>query len=174
MELSAKEIHVLESFNQFIGTNLTLNSDIALISVREKMLCIIGLKTGLKPIQECPLVTEWCTRALENKQDIRPTFTRGLSEAKVYREREWFRVPTKDLKCSVSSSWTLVCLDYTTFAVIEWETGRSKDRMTNTCRDLDRQTDRQTDRQRNATDTHKDIIIICGCFTYTDPFPHPL
>ena len=45
LELSAKEIHALESFNKFNGTNLTLNSDMALI---KKLLCIAGLKTGLR------------------------------------------------------------------------------------------------------------------------------
>ena len=58
MELSAKEIHALESFNKFNGTKLTLNSDIALISAREKNVVHRRAKTGLNPIQECPLVIE--------------------------------------------------------------------------------------------------------------------
>ena len=59
LELSAKEIHALESFNKFNGTNLTLNSDIALISAREKNVVHSRAKTGLNPIQGCPLVMEW-------------------------------------------------------------------------------------------------------------------
>ena len=53
LELSAKEIHVLESFNKFSGTNLTLNSDIVLISAPvKKNVMHSRAKTGLNPIQE--------------------------------------------------------------------------------------------------------------------------
>ena len=59
LELSAKEIHVLESFNKFNGTNFTLKSDIALNSVRENVVVHSRAKTRLNPIQECPLMMEW-------------------------------------------------------------------------------------------------------------------
>ena len=42
------------------STSLPLNSDMAVISVRVKiLLCIVGLKTRPNPIQEYPLVLEW-------------------------------------------------------------------------------------------------------------------
>ena len=45
MELSVKEI--LESFNMSKGTNLILNSDLALVSTQVKnLLYIVGLETG--------------------------------------------------------------------------------------------------------------------------------
>ena len=35
-------------------------------------------KTGLNPIQEYPLVLEWCMfQSTGNQKDIRPAFTRG-------------------------------------------------------------------------------------------------
>ena len=79
MELTAKEKRALQSFSRFNGSNLILNSDMALISAWVKtLLCIVGLKQGLIRYKNVPL---WwigaCTRALENQQDIRPTFTHG-------------------------------------------------------------------------------------------------
>ena len=45
LELSVKEI--LESFNVFQGTNLILNSDLALVSTQVKILLyIVGLEAG--------------------------------------------------------------------------------------------------------------------------------
>ena len=44
----------------FNGTNLTLNSDLPLVSTQVKsMLYIVGQKARNHPTQVCPLVMEW-------------------------------------------------------------------------------------------------------------------
>ena len=43
----------------FNGTNLTLNSDLALVSTQVKFIHSLGKKQGNHPTQVCPLVMEW-------------------------------------------------------------------------------------------------------------------
>ena len=63
----------------FNGTNLALNSDLALVSIQVKTLLYIVWQKARHPTQVCPLVMEWAyTRALENQQDVSPTFTHRI------------------------------------------------------------------------------------------------
>ena len=63
----------LVSFNTFNGTNLTLNSAMALVSTQVKtLLYLVRLKAGES--SDISMFAAY-TRALGNQQDVSPTFT---------------------------------------------------------------------------------------------------
>ena len=69
---------ILESFNMFNGTNLTLYSDMALVSTQVKtLLYIVGLiaeESSDRNMSTCDGDGAY-TRVLQNQQEVIPTFT---------------------------------------------------------------------------------------------------